>query len=164
MAPMSKLHSFRDFVSSLFRGLRCAREQGAPKKHAKLPEIPGSRSMTPEEYYRPGILVTDRLNSGDLSEISHALMPIVELGVANGGVRCVEVDAYVGCHYHIIMWNPLAVTKEECLSLTKNVECFTHDYDPHFTLPDMLCFKCSATGDIVAFPRHADWDSRRKRT
>lgn len=164
MASMAKCHLFRDFVSSLFHGLRPARGQDTPEKHDRLPKIPGWRSMTPEEYYRPGILVTDRLNSGDLLEISDALKPIVELGVANGGVRCVEVNAYVGCHYHIIMRNPLVVTKEECLSLTKNVEFFTYDYDPHFTLPDLLCFKCNVTGDIVAFPRDADRECGRKHT
>lgn len=163
MVVMSRRRSFRDFVVSLFRGPRRTRDDAVPDTYATPPEILGRDSMTLEEYYRPGILFTERLNSGDVSEISDALKPIVELGLANGGVRCVEVDAYRDCRYHIIMRNPLAVTKEECLALTKNVECSTYDHDPHFSLPDLLCFKCCATGDIVAFPRHADRKSHGKR-
>lgn len=122
------------------------------------------QTQTPEEYYRPGIKLAERLNNGDLSEISPALRPIVEVGLKNGGVRCVEVDAYTGCKYHIIMKNTLSIATEKCLALTVNVDGFTSDYDPHLTLPDLSCFKCQATGETVAFPRYNDWRTRYDRT
>ena len=108
--------------------------------------------MTSEEYFRPGELITSRINSGDLSDMCDALRPIVDIGRRNGGVRFVEVDAYVSCRLHIVMNEPLPFSIEECLETIPGIEYFKYDYDPHFTLPDLDCFKCSTTGEVAAFP------------
>lgn len=121
-------------------------------------------SESPEEYYRRCQKVADGLNSGAVSGISESLKPIIDIGAQNGGVRCVEIDAYSKCPHHVIMNKPLPIAASECLALGDGVESFHSDYDFHFTLPDLVCFQCIATGDIVSFPRFHNWRSRPGRT
>ena len=131
-------------------------ESVCQKIMADYPFMRTAKMKTPKEHFRPGELLASRINSGDLSMVSDHLKPIIESGSQNGGVQFVELNPWESCPIHIVMVKPLLITIDECQKPNHRVEYFRYTHDPHFALPDLDCFRCTTTGEIVAFPLTKD--------